>query len=117
MKTSTEEKEFVSYVVDLMQSIGPVRAKRMFGGHGIFLDDLMFALTYCGTLYLKADKDSEKEFQNKGLELFTYKKKGKEISMSYFQAPEETLEDPEEMNVWANKAYDAALRAAAKKRR
>ena len=35
--------------------------------------------------------------------------------MSYFQAPEEALENIEEMNVWANVAYDAALRAASKK--
>jgi TfoX/Sxy family transcriptional regulator of competence genes len=35
--------------------------------------------------------------------------------MSYYQAPEETLEDIEAMNVWANKAYNTALRAAARK--
>ena len=37
--------------------------------------------------------------------------------MSYYQAPDEVLEGSEEMNVWANKAYGAALRAAAKKRK
>jgi TfoX/Sxy family transcriptional regulator of competence genes len=37
--------------------------------------------------------------------------------MSYFQAPEEAMEDGEEMNAWANKAYSAALRAAAKKQK
>ena len=36
--------------------------------------------------------------------------------MSYYQAPEEALEDGEEMNLWANKAYGVALKAAAKKR-
>ena len=117
MPTSKAEKEFVSYVVDIMQSIGPVGAKRMFGGHGIFLDGLMFALIADSTLYLKADKTSENDFKTKGLEAFTYNKKGKEYSMSYFQAPEETLEDSDEMNVWANKAYAAALRAAAGKRK
>ena len=44
MPTSDVDKEFVSYVVELMQSIGPVRAKGMFGGHGIFLEELMFGL-------------------------------------------------------------------------
>jgi len=37
--------------------------------------------------------------------------------MSYYQAPEETLEDDEEMNSWANKAYGAALKATSKKRK
>ena len=33
--------------------------------------------------------------------------------MSYYQAPEES----EEMNLWANKAYGVALRAASKNRK
>ena len=51
MATTKEEIEYVSYIVELMQSIGPVYAKRMFGGHGIFLDSLMFGLITDGTLY------------------------------------------------------------------
>ncbi len=117
MAATKIEKEFVSYLVDLMQSIGPVRAKGMFGGHGIFLDELMFGLVADGTLYLKADIKSVGYFTDKGLAPFTYGKKGKEFKMSYYQAPEEALEDSEEMNLWANKAYDAALRAAAVKRK
>jgi DNA transformation protein len=116
MSVSNVEKEFVSYVVELMQSIGPVRAKGMFGGHGIFLDELMFGLVVDSILYLKADKETEKEFKESGLEAFTYNKKGKEYKMSYFQAPEESLEDSEVMRLWANKAYSTALRAASKKR-
>ena len=115
MSASAEEREFVSYVVELMQTLGPVTAKRMFGGHGIFLDGLMFALIADRVLYLKADHESVSEFEAKGLVAFTYVKKGKELSMSYFEAPEETLEDGAQMKVWAAKAYSAALRAAAKK--
>lgn len=117
MPVSEAEKEFVSFVVDLMQSLGPVRAKSMFGGHGIFLDDLMFGLVADSTLYLKADKETENEFEERGLEPFKYGKKGKEFKMSYFQAPEEALEDGEEMSAWAKKAHSTALRAAAKKRK
>ena len=91
MPSSTEEKEFVAYVVELMQTIGPVTAKSMFGGHGIFLEGLMFGLIADSTLYLKADKDTEHQFKTKGLEAFRYYKQGKEYKMSYYQAPEETL--------------------------
>jgi DNA transformation protein and related proteins len=117
MPVSNEEKEFVTYVVDLMQSIGPVRAKGMFGGHGIFLEGLMFGLIADSVLYLKANKETENEFKARGLEAFKYNKKGKEFKMSYYQAPEEALEDVEEMNSWANTAYGAALKAASKKRK
>lgn len=117
MPTSKQEKEFVAYVVELMQTMGPVQAKGMFGGHGIFLEGLMFGLVADNTLYLKVDKETEDEFKQQELEAFTYHKQGKEYKMSYYQAPEETLEDSEQMNHWANKAYAAALRTAAKKRK
>ena len=117
MTPSNTEKEFASYAVDLMQSIGPVYAKPMFGGHGIFLDALMFGLIADNTLYFKVDKETEQDFKDNGLEAFTYNKKGKQLKMSYYQAPEEALEDSEVMNVWANKAYRAALRAAVKKQK
>ncbi len=114
---SNIEKEFVNYIVDLMQLIGPVYAKGMFGGHGIFLGDLMFALVADSILYLKVDKEVINEFEEKGLGAFTYNRKDRKFKMSYYQAPEEALEDVEEMKVWANKAYGVALRAASKKRK
>ncbi|MBQ0799357.1 MAG: TfoX/Sxy family protein [Porticoccaceae bacterium] len=114
MPASPEEKQFVAYVLELMQSVGPVIAKRMFGSHGIFLEGLMFGLISNSTLYLKADNDSEQEFKERGLEPFTYQKLGKEQALRYYQAPEEALEHVEEMNIWANKAYGVALRAALK---
>ncbi|VEN73529.1 Transcriptional regulator [Candidatus Desulfarcum epimagneticum] len=117
MSVLKEEEEFVSYVTEMMQAIGPVIAKRMFGGHGIFLDGLMFGLISDHVLYLKADKETEKDFNAKGLEAFKYYKKEKAYKLSYCQAPEETLEDSEEMKRWANKAYDAAIRASLKKQK
>ena len=117
MPSSPEEKEFTSYVVDLMQSIGPVNAKAMFGGYGIFHEGLMFGLVADSVLYLKVDKETENEFKAKGLEQFTYNKKGKEFRISYYQAPEEALESGKEMSSWAAKAYSTALRAASKKRK
>ncbi len=91
MPTVHSEKEFVYYIVDLMQSIGPVYSKSMFGGHGIFLDGLMFSLVADGILYLKADKEIEGEFVAQNLEAFTYEKKGKRMKISYYQAPDESL--------------------------
>lgn len=117
MSIINKEKEFVSYVVELMQSIGLVNAIRMFGGHGIFLDGLMFGIIVDNILYLKADKETCEEFKEKGLPPFSYMKQGKKMKLNYYQAPEEALEDPEEMNYWANRAYGVALKAGALKRK
>ena len=87
----------------------------MFGGYGILLDGLMFGLIAQSTLYLKIDKELEKELKARGSEAFTYNRKGKEFKMSYYQAPEEALENEEDMYLWASKAYNAALQTVKKK--
>ena len=51
----------------------------------------------------------------KGLAAFTYKKKDKVFTMSYHQATGAAVNNIDEMKSWANMAYAAALRAAAKK--
>jgi DNA transformation protein len=114
MPIKKQEKEFVNYLVDLMQSIGPVTAKSMFGGYGLFLNGLMFGLVADSALYFKTGKELENELKLRGSEAFTYNKKGKPIKMSYYQAPEEALENQDDMKVWASKAYNAALQAAEK---
>jgi len=108
---SSVEKEFVSYVVELLQPMGAVCAKSMFGGHGVFLDGLMFGLIADSILYLKVDKQTLGDYTVRGLEPFTYNKKGQVMKMAYYQAPEEALDDGEELNRWAIDAYEVALRA------
>jgi len=115
MSLSSNDKEFTNYVVDLMQSIGPVYVKRMFGGYGLFLDGLMFALVSDSLLYLKADTENKDNFIKNNLSAFSYVKKAKVCNLSYFQSPEDALEDAEIMHNWARASYAAALRATAKK--
>ena len=110
-----EEKEFAAYVVDLLQTIGPCYAKGMFGGFGIFLEGLMFALVADNVLYLKVDDDNRADFLELGLQAFSYEKQGKSMNLSYFQAPEEAMESGDVMQLWGSSAYSAAMRAAASK--
>ena len=87
----------------------------MFGGHGIYHDDLMFALVADDELYLKADDLSAEHFTNLDLQQFEYQKNDKSMKMSYFMAPEEIFEEPEQAKKWATLAFDAALRNKKKK--
>lgn len=103
--------EFVDNLQEVFVLFGPVQARRMFGGYGIFHDGLMFGLVADEVLYLKADGNSSAEFEKRGLGQFEYEKKSKKIKMSYYMAPEEIFDDPEEAKVWASLAFDAALRS------
>lgn len=86
----------------------------MFGGYGIFKDDLMFGLVADESLYLKADDVNRTDFEARGLERFVYYKKGKPMYLSYYQAPEETLDNSGDMLAWAEKSFAAAIRSGKK---
>ncbi len=107
--------EFVDYVLELLTPLGAVRAKRMFGAHGVYLDGLMFGIIEKDTLYLKVDDRSRELFEDQGLTPFTYQSKGKTVTLSYYQAPADALDESEALCEWARYGFDAALRAQKKK--
>ena len=109
--------EFVDYLHEVFEQSGSIRTRKMFGGHGVYHNDLMFGLVADDELYLKTDQQSAMTFQERGLCAFEYQKNGKAFKMSYCQAPEEIYDDPEEARVWATLAFDAALRSASKNKR
>ena len=108
----TRSSEFVEFVVENLQALGPVYAKRMFGGYGIFLDGLMFGLVAADTLYLKADDVNDAAFDELGLGHFEFHRKDKIVRMSYRLAPEFVFDDPDELVEWGGKSYAAARRAS-----
>ncbi len=103
--------EFVDYLSEVFEPFGMIRVRRMFGGFGVYHNSLMFALVEDDVLYLKADEQSVRFFEDKGLAQFQYHKKGQPVKMSYYMAPEEIFEDPEAAEVWALRAYEAAVRS------
>ncbi len=106
---------FVDHACDLLLVLGPVAPRRMFGGWGLYLDGVMFALIEGDRLYLKADRETEACFAEAGAEPFTYEAKGKTIGLSYREAPDGALEDPDELLPWARLGLEAARRAKAAK--
>ena len=62
-----EQSKFVSSLITTLTPLGPVTAKRMFGGYGIFMEGAMFALVSRDeALFLKADDVNRDAFLAKG---------------------------------------------------
>lgn len=101
--------EFIAYLVDRLSALGDVAARRMFGGHGMFLDGLMFGLVAGDTLYLKVDDGNRDGYVAVGMEPFK-PFADRPTTMSYFPLPETVFEDQEMFEAWAREAYAAALR-------
>jgi DNA transformation protein len=85
----------------------------MFGGYNVSLFGLTFGLIANDTLYLKVDEETVESFRAHGLGPFVFKTKdGKEMTMSYFAAPD-ALDDWEAIGPWVRGALAAAQRAKA----
>jgi DNA transformation protein and related proteins len=104
-------EEYLDYLRDLLNWLPQLRIKRMFGGAGLYSDDIFFAIADDGDLYLKADKESVIFYRNGGSEQFTYETKGKLSRMNYWSVPAEIIEEPDELRRWVGIALDTALRA------
>ncbi|MEP7099931.1 MAG: TfoX/Sxy family protein [Burkholderiales bacterium] len=112
---ATVHNEFVAHCAELLGAIGNVRSRRMFGGHGFYVDELFVALSFAERLYLKVDAQTRASFEAEGCVPFVYDSAGEAISLGYFSAPEEAMESPPLMAPWARLALAAALRARAAK--
>ncbi len=103
--------EFRDHVLDLLAPLGPVTARRMFGGFGIYLDGVMFALIADDVLYLKVDDRTRPDYEAAGSTPFRPRHKGKPFPLPDWEAPIAALEHGDELSDWANGALGAARRA------
>lgn len=108
-------REFVDYVSELLGPAGQVAVKRMFGGHGVYVDGLFMAIIVDDELYLKCDEATRAAFDAEDCAPFVYARDGHEMTMNYRRAPGEAMDAPHLMLPWARRALEAALRARAAK--
>jgi len=107
--------DHIAHSVELLASLGPVRVRRMFGGFGLYVDDVFMALVIGEELYLKADDATRARFESAGGRPFAYEGNGKTVTVNYWTVPADALESPALMLPWARLAFEAGLRARAAK--
>lgn len=104
-------KELLAHAMELLAPLGTLRSRRMFGGWGLYVDDLFIAILAFEELYLKADAVSAARFETAGCKRFAYMRQGQLAQLNYYCPPEEALESPALMRPWARLAMEASLRA------
>ncbi len=84
-----------------LASLG-VSARAMFGGHGLFKDEVMFAIVDSeGRLYLRADGSTAMALEAAG--------STQHMRMPYWEVPDPVREDPEQLTEWAATAAEVAI--------
>ena len=106
----------LEHYIELLSPLGPISARAMFGGHGLYCDGRIIAIVDEGELYLKTDAQTRPSFDEAGCRPFVVEMNGKVGEMKYCTVPDEALESPALMRPWAELALAAAMRQPPKAR-
>ena len=102
------DDSFKAFVLDQLSALPDVRAKAMFGAHGIYSGDKFFGILDAGRLFFKTDAASAADYTARGMGAFTYEMKGKTMTMAYHEVPPDVLENAPELTAWARRAIELA---------
>jgi DNA transformation protein len=104
------DNSFKEFVLDQMSALPDVRAKAMFGAHGLYSGEHFFGILDEGRLFFKTDEVSQVDYTARGIGPFTYESKGRVLTMRYYEVPPDILENPQELVVWARRAIQVAAK-------
>jgi DNA transformation protein len=110
------DHSFKEFVLDQLAALPEIRAKAMFGAHGLYQADRFFGILDEGRLFFKASPQSRAAYVERGMGPFTYEAKGRTLTMSYYEVPPDVLENAAELVEWAQQAVQAAAAAAGSKK-
>lgn len=100
---------YANYILDLLLPLGNMKARKMFGGFGIYKNGIFFALIINNILYFKVDDTNQSDYESFGSKPFTYTNKNEKlVSMSYWEVPIDILENHDAIAKWVEKAVQAA---------
>ncbi len=93
-------------VIDLLAPLGDISSRSMFGGHGLYWNGTIFGITFQERLYLKVDEGNRPDFERRGMGPF--RPNERQTLKSYFEVPQDVLDDPEALLSWVKEAIRAA---------
>src|SRR5262245_5199375 len=86
----------------------------MFGGTGLYCNDLFFGIIHRDILYLKVNDDTRPAFERAGMKPFK-PYPGRPMTMQYYEVPLAVLEHPRDLAAWVERSV--AVAAAGKPKR
>jgi len=102
------DESFKEFVLDQLRTLPDVRARAMFGAHGLYQGAHFFGILDEGRLFFKTEAQSQADYTARGMGPFTYESKGRVLTMSYHEVPPDVLENAPELVAWARRAIAVA---------
>ena len=104
----TRQESFVAFVLDQLEGLDGVSARRMFGGHGLYCDDVFFGIIHDGRLYFRTDEASRAGYESCGM--MPFRPNPKQTLKNYLEVPVDIIENPRALREWAARAAEAGAR-------
>ena len=96
--------------------LGVFRSRPMFGGQGLYLDDVFFGLIAYDKFYLKTDEQNRGDYVKAKVKPFSFESTRKGLVVtSYWQCPPEIFDDGRKLRRWISKALEASRRRKSRK--
>ena len=108
-------QDYLNYVLEQLAGLGDVTSRRMFGGWGLYSDEVFFGIISDDTLYFKVDDSNRKDYESRGMSPFRPYADRPQVSLTYFEVPADALEDGKELAAWARRSIAVAVATSAKK--
>jgi DNA transformation protein len=105
---------FRRFALDQLSSVPGFRSKAMFGGIGLYADDLFFGILASDVLFFKVGDRNRHDYEAAGSRPFQ-PYPGRSMSLSYYEVPVAVLEDASMLTAWAERAVGAAKASNAAK--
>jgi DNA transformation protein and related proteins len=107
-------KAIIARLEATLTPLGVFRSRPMFGGHGLYLDDLFFGLIAYDRFYLKTDEENRGDYVKAKVKPFSFESERKGLVVtSYWQCPDAVMKDGRKLRQWIGKALAAARRKKA----
>ena len=110
------DDSFKEFVLDQLGALPELRAKAMFGAHGIYCGEKFFGILDEGRLFFKTDAATQADYTARGMGPFTYEMKGKVMTMAYLEVPPDILENAPELTDWARRAIQLAEKKSSQRK-
>ena len=107
----TTSADFLAYVLEQLAALGGVSSRRMFGGVGLYCDEYFFGLISDDVLYLRVGDGNRADYTARGAAQFRPFADRPHLSMNYYEAPADVLEDARELVSWAQRSVAVAMQA------
>ena len=108
-------ESFERFVLDQLADLGPVTARKMFGGVGLYCGDVFFGIIARDELYLKVDDTTRDRYERAGMPPFQ-PYAARPTTMNYYAVPVGVLESSVELTRWARDAVEATNREPRKRK-